>query len=382
MVFNNKRGGIVTGLSTLSEIIIILIATGLFLGVFSLATSKVDEKTSENLCRGFNALRLGPQINLNVGGVNVARANVAPNACKTIDKKDDIPSGEYKKINDEQEAASSEIRDLMTRCWWMWLEGKKQNVFNSGVTLHGDKKCFICYTFSVDKSVQPIDYRDFLKTLNDPYYAIDSMDRCAPQGNGGKCMPLCNPNSDEFSKEVSSDKCNEGEKCCVAVDAQDECKNKGGLCKSEKPSEDYFIYSKWQCKSGTCYVKKENIASYLDYLQGTGGVDTGAGAVLFADDEGFHKETKYAITFLSPGPEWNLETLAGLGTTGAGAAITTLALVSGVGTIPTLIGLGATGAATYLTSRTGDVKDLNYVMVSTYDRVKDVCDVQTGVGES
>ena len=384
MVFRNKRGGIVTGLSTLSEIIILLIATGLFLGVFSLATSKVDEKTSENLCRSFNILRFKTEI-------PTINQNVVPRACKTIDKKDDIPTDQYKKTGTAEEATSAEIRDMMTKCWWMWLEGKELNVFDKG-PLEGQQKCFICYTFSIAKNVPEITYQNFVKTLFKSYYGVDRTDRCAPTGRGGMCCSQCGetcrieseqklgsdipPGSEYFTKEVSSNECEEDQKCCITDDNRDECKDKGGRCLSEPNDEYNTVYPKWQCKSGTCYLKEGDVASYIDYLQGTGGVDTGAGAVIFTDNENFHYGKKYAVTFLSPGRNWDWRTVATLfGTAGTGIIPAALRRAGVIGD-NFLIDL-----ATFLPSQTGKIEDSNLVMVSTYDRVKDVCAVQASVGE-
>ena len=44
-------------LSTIIEIILVVVAAGLIIGVFTLASNKADEKTSEILCRGFNSVR-------------------------------------------------------------------------------------------------------------------------------------------------------------------------------------------------------------------------------------------------------------------------------------------------------------------------------------
>ena len=83
----NKRG---MELSTLAEIILVLIGAGFLLSVFLVKSSQAEEKTSENLCRGFNALRFGTIVETPIGNYNVA-----PRACKTIDKKD-LPEKEYK----------------------------------------------------------------------------------------------------------------------------------------------------------------------------------------------------------------------------------------------------------------------------------------------
>jgi hypothetical protein len=391
----NKKG---IEWSTFIEMILIIVATGLIIGVFTTAAGRADEKTSENLCRGFNALRFGTQVN--VGPVNF---NLAPRACKTIDKKD-VPSKDYiNHVKGEKEGAKTEIRNLMARCWWMWLEGNQIDMFSTS-TFSPDEKCFICYTFSVDKDIGPISYEDFSVSLNEPYYAVDGTDRCAPQGQGGFCRESC---GGDFQTEVPSTKCNPQEttlvevvgrreieffanddstfrrKCCVG---KNECENKGGKC-IDGPLGPYTAqYNKWKCSSNTCYITPEKSASYLDYIQGSKGVTGGAGKVLFGDDEGFKPNQKYAITFLSPGKEWNTATIAGTGTTGTlmywtGGLIGSGIVTGGVSIATVAVASGLTAASYYFTSNTGTINDINYVMLSRYNTVENKCAVETGAGE-
>ncbi len=401
----NKKG---IEWSTFIEILLVIVATGFIIGVFSVAAGRADEKTAENLCRGFNALRYG--INEKIG------LSVAPRACKTIDKKD-VPSKDYiGHVKGYREGAKAEIRDLMARCWWMWLEGNQRDMFNTEY-YNFDNKCFICYTFSIDESIKPITYGDFAESLNEPYYAVDSTDRCAPGGQGGWCMNSCN---DEFSREVPSNKCvqksyegfgggrsggagsgadfsestsqdikstlvdstkTQSKKCCVS---ENECVNKGGRC-LDGPLGEYTIYYKnWKCAKGNrfCYIKPDKSASYLDYIQGTKGVNAGAGKVLFFDEGGFKSGEKYAITFISPGKDFDWETIKDLYGTGSIAAATGVLLTlvpTGVGNV---IGIGVLAFTSYQAINAGEINDINYIMISKYDAVKTHCAVEAGVGET
>jgi len=379
----NKKG---IELITIIEIILVVIATGLLIGIFNYAAGRADEKTAETLCRGFNALRFGTEIETPIGNINVA-----PRACRTIDKKE-VPSKDYKNhIGGMKEGAKAEIRDLMTKCWNMWLEGNKKNMFGSE-WYNLENGCFVCYTFSIDKDVKEhIKYSEFAASLNTPYYAVDSSDRCAPAGQGGYCRPSCDKSTD-FSREVASNKCPLGQKCCIDEDRRNECKNKGGKCLDEPSGEFTEPYIKWQCKTGNCYLKKEKISSYLDYIQGTKGVGGGAGAVIFGDDAGFSSGSKYAVTFISPGNSWNWNTVFGIAVTaGLGAGTGAVAIVgisSGIGAIPILVLLKSvivggllTTASGYITGATGDVRDINIIMLSKYDTVSAKCAIEAGVGE-
>jgi len=362
----NKKG---IELSTLAEILLVVLTTGLIIAVLLAKTSEADEKTSENLCRGFNALRFGTKVE-----TSTVSFNVAPRACKTI-YKNDLPSKDYKDYSGgATEGAKAEIRDLMARCWWLWLEGNQQNMFEKN-WYNLQNGCFICYTFSLKKDTSQLSYEDFAASLNSPYYAIDKTSRCAPGGQGGKCMSSCEKNSD-FSREVASNRCQQNEKCCIAPDLRDECINKGGRC---SPTEGYVLYNKWSCKSGSCFIKKENLASYLDYIQGTSGVNGGAGKVIFGDNEGFNSGSKYAITFISPGKGWNLQAL--LNTAGAGVGVYAIGTyVTGLA-FPPLLLVTATGGLLYLAKNEGEIKDINYILISKFDTVAEKCAVESGVGQ-
>ena len=404
--------------STLIEILLLIVATTLIITIFTIAAGRADEKTAENLCRGFNAIRYATQI-----GEGKLSLTLAPKACKTIDKKE-VPNKDYKNNADSvKESAQKEIRDLMARCWWMWLEGNQKNMFDKSF-YNLQNGCFICYTFSTGKDVGYMKYEDISASLNKPYYAVDRTDRCAPLGQGGMCMDSC---TEPFTTEVPSSKCNPQEsgfveageklinpdstkdssskseektstgvpirKCCTA---EDECVNRGGKCLTT-PDSTLVPYANWQCKQGHCYLEPDKMASYLDYIQGTRGAGGGAGKILFLNEGGIHTGTKYAVTFVSPGnsPGWNSNffgkiILGG----GSGVAIGIGALKLGavmeaipiVGTVPGAVVAGGgvllgTGIAAYEIITAGNIEEYNYILISSYDNVKNKCTIEKGAGE-
>ena len=407
----NKKG---IEWSTLIEILLILVATFLIITIFTIAAGRADDKTAENLCRGFNAIRYATQIGEGKLGVTLA-----PKACKTIDKKD-VPSKDYKSnIDSDKESAQKEIRDLMARCWWMWLEGNQKNMFDKSF-YNWQNGCFICYTFSTEKDVGFMSYDGLSASLNNPYYAVDRTDKCAPLGQGGKCMDSC---TEPFTTEVPSSKCNPQEslaveigeklinpdstkdstteektgtgvpkrKCCTA---ENECENRGGKCLSE-PTQVYSVYySGWQCKQGRCYLEPDKMASYLDYIQGTRGAGGGAGKVLFLNEGGIKPGTKSAITFVSPGDSpwtWNfvVKTAKAAGAVAVGAGIvaggTFLQAIPIVGNIAggaaIVSGVAMTAVASYELISAGNPADYNYILLSSYDSVKNQCEIEAGAGE-
>ena len=111
----NKKG---IEMTTLIQIFLAVAAVGLIIGVVANVSLRAEEKESELLCKTFNEIRFGTEVEKGPFSFNVA-----PRACKVIDKKN-VPSKDYKDhIAGVQEGAKGEIRDLMARCWWMWLEG-------------------------------------------------------------------------------------------------------------------------------------------------------------------------------------------------------------------------------------------------------------------
>jgi hypothetical protein len=359
-------------LSTIIEIILVVVAAGLIISVFTLASNKADEKTSETLCRGFNSIRFLTKVDK--GPLSF---NVAPNACKTIDVKD-LPTKNYITSDDVsalKKSTAYQIRDMATKCWWMWLEGRQTNMFSTS-TLSFENKCFVCYTFSIDKDTGFITTDSFYNTLNEPYFATDTSDKCA-SGGGGKCMSSC---SEDLPKDASSSKCQPDQKCCVA---DNECESKGGKCAETYPDDGYVEYNKWPCKSGkTCYVSSGVSGTYFDYIQGTKG-EGGLGFIVQPDDMTlFDSNNYYAITLISPGnhPSWDT---FGYGSVTAVLGVGTLAATwfSPIGKANILAGGSTLTAVEYkMTQKSGDAQ-ANYLYISKYDDVKDKCLAETGAGQ-
>ena len=384
----NKKG---EEIRYLVEIIIVLLVMGAIIGIIYGISGKANEKTSETLCRTFNALRYGTKVE-----TKPADFNIAPRACSTINKENPLPSKDFKGHPlGAEEGAQAEIRDLMTICWDMWLNGHQKNMFDKK-WYNLENGCFVCYTFTLDKSLKHISYEDFSASLSQPFYAVDDTDKCAPFGQGGKCKPSCDTGTDYFSKEVTGLRsCQPGFKCCIASDSRDTCKNKGGRCMSAPDGEYNMLYSnpQWKCSNSglNCYMKQKNIASYLDYIQGSGGVIGGAGKVLFAQDGGFSPGNLYAITFVSPGKEFDMGTGKGLFLAAAGTAATIYMTVqtAGLAPIALMVAKGAivAGAAytsfeAFTTANSGSVQDINYLLISKYDSVSKNCAIEAGAGQT
>ena len=383
-LLHNKKG---QELSTLVEIILLLIAAGLILGIFDYAASRANEGASEKLCHGFNALRFGTKVDK-----GPLTFNVAPRACKTIDKKD-LPGKNYQDYpGGVKEGAKAELRNMIARCWYMWLEGKQPNIFDTS-TLNPENKCFVCYAFSL-KNGADITIPEFISSLDYPYEAADASHGCAAGGEGGYCKSDCDKSREI---EVNPTICQSQQpqssqiKCCVSKNIRDECINKGGTCPLN-PLPGYRLYEKWSCNQGLCYVREENYLTYLDYVQGTKGSKGGAGFIVYEDKlkgAGLTTKQKYAVTLISPGNTPGWDTAAwGAGTIiiGGGGAY----LVSKFGGLFAVIFPGAakylatgvamaTFGAYEMTHKSGTPAGYNFIYLSDYDTVNKKCMVEEGV---
>lgn len=357
----NKRGFQAAGWGIVIGAALLFLAGGLIIGIIKFMSSEVEEGQQERLCRVFNEMRFAAKEE------NPLNFPVGPDVCRTIDKGE-IPSDDYEQTTD---GAKQEIRDLMARCWWMWLEGTQIDMFGKGTL--SKQPCFACYTFSIKKSTGiesfPVSALD--KSLIQAFDADDTSDKCVSTGGGfceyKKCVnPL-------YPKEVPSNKCKTDEVCCVAEEPQDECINRGGNCLPECDKDYPFQYNKWSCakRRMSCCIKSDNYVSYLDYFQADAN-----GKILFQEDLEFKpQEDMYAISFLSPGRECGIENIkcwmgffasiaAGLGTSVFLSPIGGVA-VGGAGMSLSLIKLG-------------EITDINYLLVSEFKGLEDKCAAQFG----
>lgn len=408
LILKSKRGGL--ELSTLAEIILLLLAAGLIIYIFTYAAGRAQEKTSEKLCRGFNVLRYARVAGVPVGRIDKGpiTINLVPRACKTIDKQD-LPGADYKdNPNGLTEGAKAQLRDMVANCWWMWLEGKQPNIFDTS-TVSLQNKCFICYAFSIDKSVKDeanenningISLQSFISSLDYPYQAIDKSDGCAPGGEGGYCA---NPCSGDTPRAISSQACakkyksgsaaSNDLKCCIAEDRNDQCINNGGEC-SPNPVEGSRFYSKWTCSRGYCYVKEKegNFITYLDYVQGTNGAKGGAGFLVYEDkikkDNGLITGKKYAVTLISPGntPGWDTAAWGGATVVIPLVAIASevykpLKIITSIIPVRWKLEGAVLGelAAIEMTKKSGTLAGYNFIYISEYDTIGNKCQLETGV---
>ena len=83
--------------------------------------------------------------------------------------------------------------------------------------------------------------------------------------DGKSCQASDNPQVKTMNI-VQSSKCRPDEVCCTS---KNECVNRGGVCEAK---EGFVEADVWPCRGGgTCNVPQNNVLSYRDYIQFSGG---------------------------------------------------------------------------------------------------------------
>lgn len=129
---------------------ITLIAFTLITGSIMHFMAKAEDVESEILCQQSLALRANTMWSMDWEAGTHAELKVIPPMCQTIDKK----------VSGTEEEISEEFAYRSSRCWWMFGEGRYEELlhdvdtelmwgFFSNDKLEND--CFMCYTIMVDE---------------------------------------------------------------------------------------------------------------------------------------------------------------------------------------------------------------------------------------
>jgi len=137
----NKRG---LAASELVIIMLVLVSFVLIAGAVNSFISKAAPKEAEILCQ--NSINLRAMSTVNIGSADV---RLVPPLCKTIDVE----------ITGNREEIKDQLAYLMARCWWMFGEGRHEELFENDFdsltkVLAVDKvenDCFLCYNAMIDQ---------------------------------------------------------------------------------------------------------------------------------------------------------------------------------------------------------------------------------------
>ena len=251
---------------TLIGIILLVAGFILVIGLIENLFSRAEGPAAEELCRTTNVFYAkgdpAKDIPLSLD------IRLSPNACKSANIPD-VPTRTY---SQDTNGAMKNVAELMSRCWWMFLEGSDPELLGKRGFFGSDKKakCIVCYQFTLQNGMGfPSD--NLPKFLSDtPYYVQDSSDKCST--SGGFCRSSCDDPNGIFTTSQASAKCAQkakGSTCCIATN---ECENKGGRCLDAGNTDFPQQYDLWACLEGKkCFVKRENFFTYVDYIQRTQG---------------------------------------------------------------------------------------------------------------
>ncbi|MBT4445840.1 hypothetical protein HOA92_04335 [archaeon] len=138
------------GNAVVISLILTLLSFGLLAITISKAIAEGDDLALETACR--------QSINIRASTVlwakstfleKEAQLNLVPPLCTTIDKR----------LEGSKEEVIEEIADLSARCWWMFAEGRYDEILSGnedkigqmmGMT-KGENDCFICYSLLMDE---------------------------------------------------------------------------------------------------------------------------------------------------------------------------------------------------------------------------------------
>jgi hypothetical protein len=288
----DKKG---LAMKTIISIALITFAFFIILGLWKTAAGKTEGAAAEELCHTTNALRVGTSVSV---FSNKGELRAFPRGCKVQDIGK-IPDKEHlKEERDPEIAAMNHVSDLARKCWWMWLEGEAfgKNVLDPDV--FSKKKCFLCYTFELEKNIEfaPSTFRQHIR--NDFYQVRDTSDQCSSKG--GICKENCaltsaNAIGNKFKIKTETSSCTQsrpGTECCLVSDRYT-CENRGGNCGFT--NEFSQPYNGWTCPSGkTCYVKENNYFSTAQYIESF----NGRGAYHVNIFDRFKHGEQYAVVFV------------------------------------------------------------------------------------
>lgn len=343
MLDRNRKAIEAGGFSIIIGIVLLLLSAGVILASIKYASSKLDESLQVKLCRTLNEIkfRFDKDDSAFVSGSAV---------CNTINKHSKkgsfVPTSKY--IQDK-EGAEAEIREMLKNCWYMWLEGSRKDMFKGYTT---NERCFTCYTFKIKDNIKGVTLSSLENSMDNPYIAKDTSDKCAPIGGGYWRDKKCNPGERESE---TKNFLNTDSKCCVKD--RNECENKGGICLTSKASQDQGMYTKWSCPKSeqNCYIMKNSLFSYTNYIREYG---PRGGEIYFipqsggqSTDMGFNAGEIYAVSFVSPSEKFCIREGAG---SSAGCMIATGTyglVVAGAGVL--LVKLAAAGSAAGVLTATG-----------------------------
>lgn len=125
--------------SKLGKIILMLITFGIVFWLVVPMFTGLSNKATEDACRFSVMARSAVALDLGIFGTI---DKITPLACRTYHEE---------RLQGSREEVKHQIGNLMSKCWYMYAEGRVDNIFDD----HEDKRtvCNICYTFRIPEGM-------------------------------------------------------------------------------------------------------------------------------------------------------------------------------------------------------------------------------------
>ena len=257
--FNKKLGKKAMTASVLVSLIITLVAFTLIAGTLYRFMDKADDKQAEILCHDSIAMRAKTQVTVD-GALIGGEIKLGPILCKTIEKK----------IKGSREEIKREIAEKVARCWWMFGEGRYEEILHSTdidvipALFDLDERknqCFNCYYLMIDQNTIEPNKEWRLKDANNAPIGQAELTEFMWDEKPLKTAPTCENG--------------EGEDCWK--------------CETEGDCDE--LGNKYSCQDNWCVRESAiNYYKYIQYYGGPGQFDNLASSI-----QGRHA---YTISFL------------------------------------------------------------------------------------
>ncbi len=138
--------------------IIIVFVINIFMG-------NANKEVNEEVCRASILARAKAVFKVKWHGATLESTPLFPVVCKTQENIE---------LTGDRDAVMEQISYMSARCWWMFLNGEYENIFDEFEFL-SNKKCFTCYIFTVKNELKdgPIEPDELRIYMNDHYYLGD-----------------------------------------------------------------------------------------------------------------------------------------------------------------------------------------------------------------
>jgi hypothetical protein len=151
----SKKGFLVP--ATLAKLLLLLAGLIILGAIVAKLLSMAEERVEEVTCRESVDFRTATAVNAKVLGVGPEELKGSPFLCKTIDEK----------VSGTRDEVMEQLSDMVDQCWWMFREGRTEDLFKNLPGSGGSNKGMVCYAAIIEdiKDDSVITGQDFIEHL-------------------------------------------------------------------------------------------------------------------------------------------------------------------------------------------------------------------------